>query len=175
MDEEESLLKSGDALGNDKRVYRIALISSRDSKIKSARVPAHRNFSLSPADQGKLSVDYEPLTTPEKCLATKCAEYKTGKTEFKEPDDREIYAMNISFLCGLESIDDVVYAPVFVAPPQKGKPNNPAHSLVLFRDLKPEDDPEVFVKIRDHAKDNPVPVDRDKLKELIDLYRVQWD
>jgi len=71
--------------------------------------------------------------------------------------------LNVGFLRTFKEINNVVYDP---------KPNNPAHSLVLF---KPENyeqaEPEIIVKIRGHTKDYKVKVNMEVVKERVEKQR----
>lgn len=169
MDLQESALDSsnlGDSLPPEDSVYRIVLVTDRDKKNKE--IPAIRCFSLHSSDKGKLSVDWSKKTTPEESIARVGASYKTGTTTYKEYNNRELYGLNIGFLKSLEKIEDVVYDPIKVQPRISGKPDNQAHSLVIFND---ENDPEVLEKIRDHAKYNKVLFDMKKVEELVNALR----
>lgn len=171
MDEELSAsVKTGDPIPNEDRVLRIVLASERDRK--DCQIPALRCFSLSPADNGKLSVDWEKMTSPEKTIARVGASYKLKKEEYKSYKDREIYALDISFLCSFTNVDKVVYDPIYYSNPIKGRVNNPAHSLVKFNEaLTPYNDPEFIMKIRDHAASRKIPVDMEKVHVLVEKLR----
>lgn len=172
MDEKESVINTGDLLPPPDDVYRIALIKDRDRKNKS--IPAVRCFSLSPHDDYRLSVDWEKRTTPEECMARVGATYKMHTTQYKDYQNREIYALNVAFLNSLIDIDKVIYAPVILDIPEKGRINNPAHSLVVFSLEYSKDqakEPETLLKIRDHAKDKRVEAGKVKVEELVKNYR----
>lgn len=86
----------------------------------------------------------------------------------------EIYALNVAFLNSLIDIDKVIYAPVILDVPEKGRINNPAHSLVVFSLEFSKDqarEPETLLKIRDHAKNRRVEVNKEKVEELVNRYR----
>lgn len=92
MDEKSFALKKGDRLPLGDRIFRVVLSTERDRKNKN--VPALRCFSLTPADKGCLSVDWERKTTPEESVARFGATYKMNKEEYKPYDNREIFAKN---------------------------------------------------------------------------------
>lgn len=150
-------------------VWRICLNTDRDKKNK--QIPAVRNFSLSQHDNFKLSVDWEKHTTPEECIARVGASYKTGTTEYKKHENREIYAMSVSDLNGIDEVQGVIHDPIYFEPCRKGQPNNVAHSLICI--IPDFDEPELFVKIRDYAKNNRILNDTEQTQILINEYRVQ--
>ena len=156
-----------------KRYYRLALVSVRDKQNKA--IPAVRNFTLHPGDQGKLSVDCECFTTSEETIARVGASYKSNNT-FKNYNDREIYAIDANFITESELINGVIYDPVIVHPKQKGRPENFSHSLLDLVLSNPNElEPEICLKLREHAKDKRVLHDIEKTHELVTKYRAQWD
>lgn len=163
-------INKGESLPDKDRVYRIVVNTERDRKNK--RIPAHRCFSLSENDNGKLSVDWEQKTTPEESIARFGASFKYNSKEFKPFKNREIYALEISFLKSLSDIDDVIYDPISSSMDIKARVNNPAHSLIVFNDLFPTHDPETYIKLRDHAKNNKIEVDIQKVGDLVDKLRL---
>ncbi|MFW5886141.1 MAG: hypothetical protein ACOCUL_00150 [Bacteroidota bacterium] len=171
--DEKSPLKKGDILPETDKVFRNVLITQRDRRNKN--IPAVRCFSLSPHDNNKLSVDWERLTTPEECIARIGASFRMGKEEYKQYNNREVYALDIAFLNSLSEIEHVVYDPVVYSLPEKGKVNNPAHSLVVFLEEfthKKMKEPETLIKIRDHAVNKKAEVDWSQVEELVQLYRI---
>jgi hypothetical protein len=169
MDETIPHLKKGDPLPLEGEVFRIVLESQRDKKNK--RIPAYRCFSLMEKDNNKLSVDFSSLTSAEECLARVGCSYKTDKNEYKSFDDRALYSLSIKFLHSLESIEDVIYDPINHDSLRKGIVNNPAHSLIAFKPGYHEIEPEVFVKLRDHAITRKVTVDMKQVAILVDKCR----
>lgn len=127
---------------------------------------------MSPSDDGKLSVDWEKMTLPEETIARVGASYKLGKEKYKPYENREIYALAVSFLCSLTDVDGVVYDPVRYSPPIKGRVNNPAHSFIKFSDtFTTHNDLETILKIRDHAVPQKIPVDMEKVHVLVEELR----
>lgn len=172
MDEKEFDLKPGDSLPKPDDVFRLVLETERDRKNKS--IPAVRCFSLSPRDKNKLSVEWNKKTTPEEAIARFGASYKLRTTAFKPYDNREIYALNVGFLHSFSEIDDVVYDPIIIEPPIKGSVSNPAHSLIVFSEAFANEqakEPEVLLKIRDHAKDKKVKINWEEVNRLVTRLR----
>lgn len=160
-------MKPGDRIPDEDRVYRIVLTSERDRR--NRQIPALGCFSLSPADEGKLSVDWEKMTTPEETIARVGASYKLAKEEYKPYENREVYALAVSFLRSLTDVDEVVYDPVHYSTPIKGRVNNPAHSFIQFSDtFTTHNDPETILKIRDYAAEQKIPVDMKKAHVLVE-------
>ena len=155
-----------------RRYYRIAVASARDKANKA--IPAVRNFTLHPADRGKLSVDCECFTTPEESIARFGATYKTDRT-FKGYSDREIYAIEAAFIEESKLIHGVIFNPTIVDPPQIGQPQNFSHSLLdLALDQPDELEPEICLKLREHAKERRVIHNIQKTDKLVVQYRAQW-
>jgi hypothetical protein len=172
MDEKSFELKKGDILPESDRVFRNVLITQRDRRNKN--IPAVRCFSLSPLDNNQLSVDWDYMTTPEESIARLGATYRKGKEEYKHYENWEIYALDIAFLNSLSDIEKVVYDPIVYATPQKGKTDNPAHSLVVFLEgfsNQKMKEPETILKIRDHAVGKKEEIDWPKVEELVSFYR----
>ncbi|MBK5214508.1 MAG: hypothetical protein JJE55_12705 [Flavobacteriaceae bacterium] len=168
MDEKQLSLRPGDSLPKKDDVYRIALVTDRDKK--NNLIPAVRCFSLSPQDKNQLSVDWNEKTTAEESVARFGATYKYKSTDFKPYVNREIYAIHIGFLHSFSDIDDVIFDPQIVDPPEKGKVSNPAHSLIIFSAALANDqaaEPEVLLKIRDHAKDKKIEMDWNEVDRLV--------
>lgn len=174
MDEKSPQLKSGDILPATDQVYRIVLATDRDRKNK--KIPAIRCFSLSAADENKLSVDWDKQTTPEECIARTGATFKMNTENYKQYEDRELFALDISFLDSLQDVEKVVYDPVLYDIPIKGRVNNPSHSLMVFDKEFAKDrarQPEIVLKIRNHAANKKVAIDWDKVHELVKKYRLE--
>lgn len=172
MDEKEPDLKKGDLIPGITQVYRITLIKDRDRKNKA--IPAVHCFDLSSRDNNKLSVDWEERTTPEESIARVGASFRYNKEEYKSYKNRELYAMNVEFLNGLQDIDKTIYDPVIYSQPLKGHPNNPAHSSIIFHKDFLKDKAkktETIIKMRDHAKSQKVPINKEKLTGLVEAYR----
>lgn len=172
MDEKKPNLKKGDKLPYNDKVYRVVVSTVRDRKNKS--IPAPRCFDLSEQDKNKLSVEWEIMTTPEETIARVGASYKYDKKEYKSYQNRELYAMELAFLNNLQDMDKTIYDPLIYPHPQKGRPNNPAHSLLVFHMDFLNDKarrPETIVKIRDHAKDKKICINEEKLDDLVKVYR----
>jgi hypothetical protein len=155
-----------DPLSFEDFVYRIALTTDRDRKNKA--IPAIRNFSLNPNDNGNLSVDWDKLTTPEDSIARIGAQFKFNSSEFKEFENRELYALNVEKVRSIEGINDVVHDPISESLP--GIPKNEAHSLICCSSNE-ELHPEIFLKLRDTAKDNLVVVNMDIVREKVEVLR----
>lgn len=174
MDEKFFTLKKGDLLPENDRVYRLVHVNFRDKKNK--KIPAERCFSLSPNDSGFLSVEWENKTTPEQSLARWGATYKFKKEIYKDYKDVEIYALDISFLNSLIDVEKVIYDPIYYSKSEKGRVNNPAHSLIEFSEALANscpNDPETIMKIRDHAANKKIPVEMDKVDVLVKKLRVK--
>lgn len=169
MDEKLPGLNKGDSLPAGEEVFRIVLVSERDKKNK--RIPAYRCFSLNEKDQNRLSVDFKPLTNPEECLSRVGCTFKSRKQEFKNFRDREIYSLEIDFLRAFDVITDLIYDPAYYSNPERGLVNNPAHSLIIFSPSYSELEPEIFVKIRDHAISRKETVDMEKVADMVEKCR----
>lgn len=174
MDEEVFNPSIGESLPDSDNVYRLALVTDRDKRNKA--IPAVRCFSLMPSDKNRLSVEWEKQTTPEECIARVACTYKRNTTIFKSYENREIYSLSINFLKSLSDIEDVIYDPVFFLKPEKGQVNNPAHSLVVFSlDLlsRNANEPEIYLKMRDHAKDRRIAFNMEKVTKLVNEHRAK--
>lgn len=125
MDGREFDLKPCEAIPAEDSVIRIVLVNNRDRSNK--QIPAIREFSLHPADEGKLSVDYKNYTIPEQCLI-RVGRSKNHKGEYKNPLERELYLLDVKSILDVNNIDKVIYDPIIFNPEVQGKPNNPAHS-----------------------------------------------
>jgi len=172
MDGEEFEINPGDPLPQRDKVYRMVVNTHRDKRNKT--IPAVRCFSLSPNDRNKLSVDWDRKTTPEESIVRIGCSFKYTSNEFKPFTNREIYALKIDFLKSISEIENVIYDPIILSNPEKGEVNNPAHSLITFSlDLLNDqaNEPEVYLKIRDHAKVHRVVVDMEKVTTLVENYR----
>ena len=168
MDEHTLSLNKGDNLPESDKVYRIVLIKDRDKKNKN--IPAVRCFSLSKNDEHKLSVDWNKMTSPEESLARFGASFKFGTEEYKPYENRETHALDVSFLNSLSKVEKVVYDPLFFDTTLKGRINNPAHSLIVF-EQEYDNDPEILLKMRDHASNNKIQIDMQKVDKLVKIYR----
>lgn len=74
----------------------------------------------------------------------------------------------------LRIVENVVYDPIYYGKPEKGRVNNPAHSLVKFTEAFAKDNqnnPEIILKMRNHAVENKVQIDSDKVQELVEKFR----
>lgn len=176
MDEELPDLKSGDKLPKEDEVYRIVEDSRRDKENKF--IPSQSCFSLTQKDKEDgygLSTDWNRKTTPEESVARFGAMHKhtrDGSIQFKPYRNREIYAFEISFLETLLEINEVVYNPISNDPPISGSPNNPSHSLIMYKieDFE-KNEPILIVKLRNHAKDKKIDVNMDEVEKLVEAYR----
>ncbi|MES2388697.1 MAG: hypothetical protein V4543_11905 [Bacteroidota bacterium] len=175
MDENLPGIKQGESLPESDLVFRITQVSFRDRL--NNEIPAERNFTLSSRDEFKLSVDWAFLSKPEACLARVGASYKFGKEEFKDWKQCELYSFRIYALKELSnSIMDVVYDPVRHETPQKGRPDNNAHALVLISNEWESFEPKLAVKMRDMAVENgKVTVDPTETEAIVTQFRDQWD
>lgn len=118
--------------------------------------------------------EWELKTSPEESIARVGASYKPNKTEYKPYENREIYALDISFLCSLTDVDKVIYDPIYFEIPVEGRVNNPAHSLIKFSEAyidNDANDPETILKMRDHAAERRIPIDIEKVHELVEGLR----
>lgn len=169
MDERIPDLKKGDSLPIEGDVYRTVLITERDKENK--RIPAYRCFSLRENDGNKLSVDFGALTSPEECLSRIGCSFKSNKNEYKSFTNREIYSLKIEFLLSLQSIEDVKYDPIIFQSLRRGQVNNFAHSLIIFLTGYDQVEPEIFIKLRDHAITRKVEVDMNQVSILVEKCR----
>lgn len=160
------------ALESSENTYRLVLISVRDKKNKN--IPAERSFFPTERDEGKLSVDIESLTTPEKTLSRWGAMYN-AKQEFKDYNKWELYKLNVGDIKLIDKVINVIKDPIKYDEPEKGRPDNPAHGLIDLSNIKDVDLPEVVLKLRNLAKDNKVDVKMDEVDTLVQEYRRQWD
>lgn len=172
MDEKEPL-KEGEPLPENNNLYRLVLFTQRDKN--NDALPATRCFKLQPADENKLSCDFEPMTTVSKTIARAGATYKFGKEEFKNHKDWDVYALEIDFVRKIQNVIDVIYNPITFNPKQKGKPDNDSHSLIKFSPIPEADEPEILVLLRNHAAERIMPKDEDEIESLVQEYRRQWD
>lgn len=116
---------------------------------KNRRIPSESNFSIKKGEDG-LSVDWDNYTTPAKSLARISRTYKYGKEVFKSYKDFYVFSLKSGFVKMIPDIRDVSHDPIFNGDPEPiGNPNNRAHSLIKF-DF--HNDPEVRLKLRDHAE-----------------------
>lgn len=173
MDAEKFEINSSDSLPTNDNVYRFVLNTDRDRKNKL--IPAVRCFTLSEADKVddyRLSVEWDKKTTPEEILIRVGLTFKGTGPHFKDYSNREVFSISIGFLNGLDFIVDVIYDPFLPDLPIKGKPSNPAHSLVAF---KKEDydqyEAQIFTEIRNHAKDKKMNVDMGIVTKIVEEQR----
>ncbi len=163
----------GDSLPDPDDVFRITPKNLTEKKNKF--MPSLKCFTLSEADKKEgygLSVDWSARTTPEESIARVGASYKTGTQNYKEYNNKDLYPHNIGFLKSLEPIIDVIYDSIVKKIPIKGTPNNISHSLVNFnKDDLEKNEAEVYLKIRNHAKDRKMKGDMTKVEQLVKLYR----
>lgn len=129
-------------------------------------------FSHHPGDNYKLSVDWDRLTTPEESLARFGATYNT-KQVFKDFRSYRIFILNTGYVKVIPGIVDVYYDPIENTPVPIGKPNNPAHSLIDCDLSNPENEPELYQKLADHAslEEN---VDDLKVESITFEIKSQW-
>ena len=160
-------------------VWRIVPVTERDRKNKA--IPAVRCFQLKPSDANMLSVDWSRKTTPEECLARVGATHKTKATtqapdEYKDWAKFEIFPLSVQFVKDLGLVNDVVYDPIYSRPKQAGRPDNPAHSLIVIDgSCSDEDDPMLAKEMRDHASENSsTAFNTSKVEALIAAYRGQF-
>lgn len=175
MDEQIPSLNNGDNLPESDRVYRISLNTQRDRKNK--KIPSVSCFSLSPSDKDngfKLSTDWEKKTTPEESIARVGCSYKGGTNNFKPYDNREIYAINVEFVKSITGIDRVIFDPVIKENPPIGEPHNPAHSSIVFqKEDFDKNEPEILLKIRNHATDQKIDFEITEVDRMVQEYRKQ--
>lgn len=152
------------------KIFRMVHVSMRDRRNKM--IPNIKGFQPTPHDNFKLSVDWENKTTPEESLARFGATYKFNKNEFKDHNDFEVFSLEIAFVNSFDSIKEVSHDPIENNPPPIGTPNNPAHSLVHFSSTSEEDEPEIYLKLRDHA--DKISTNGDEVNELVESLRNQW-
>ena len=155
-------------------MYRQVVQTNRKNGEKFS--PSTSSFSLSEADKTDgygLSTDWEPKTSPEDSIIRIGCSYKGNSTEFKNYKNRELYALELSFLKSFSEILDAIFSPIDINPPQFGKPSNPAHALVSFRKGKSYDEyaPLLFTKLRDHAKQRRIEFDMQAVENSVELYR----
>jgi hypothetical protein len=173
MDVKQFDLSSGEPLPADDRVFRIVIKDWREKSDKLTPLP--KCFSLSSEDKKHgygLSVDWERKTTPEESIARVGCSYKKDSQEYKGYENRELYAIEVGFLKSLESVRDVLYDPIIHEKPEKGNPENPAHSQAFFNpEVLEKDEAEIYIKIRNHAKDKRILVSMESVNDLVDKYR----
>jgi hypothetical protein len=147
----------------DAHFYRHVFLTQIDKK---RHVPAPRCFAYVPqtTDDG-LSVDCAALTTPELSLAIIGRTFKHQSTVLKNPREYAIYRIEGSFLSTLSDVPLIRHDPVFRAnPPRKGEPNNPAHTVLIYKD---PDDLEIRVKLQNHVQ--RINADQDLVAEISSL------
>lgn len=111
------------------------------------------------------------MTSPEECLSRVGCSYKTGTHEFKSFQDREVYSLETTFVHSLESVRDITYDPIICENLKKGFVSNSAHSLIIFSSNYAEIEPEIFVKLRDHAASRKVDIDMSEVAEMVEKCR----
>ena len=166
-------INKGDSLPANDDVYRICIITDRDKK--AGNIPSVKSFTLSTPDKEdnfSLSVDWSKKTTPEQVLIREGIRFKSNTEIYKNYLLREIFALNVGFLKNLNEIKNVIYDPTISEKFVMGKPDNPAHSGILF---SPENydqyESEITLKIREHAKDKFVRVDMETVKIEVEKLR----
>jgi hypothetical protein len=161
------------SLPDNDNVFRIVEKSHRDKKNKS--IPSVSCFSLSQNDKDdgyKLSVNWAALISPEHTLAIVGLSYKSGKEEFKNYRNKEIYSLNVQAVKNIENIIDVVYDPIVFPEKVKGFPSNRSHSSILINPVDFEkNEPEIILKLRDYAAENYVMVDEKIVDSIIEEYQ----
>lgn len=129
-------------------------------------IPSESNFTIRKEHEG-LSVDWDKYTTPEKILARISNTHKFEKSEFKDHNDYYIYKLDTGYVRKIPDVREISHDPLFNGnPAPTGNPNNRAHSLIKY---KIHNDPEVRLKIRDHA----VKVDIDDSQ--VSTHLSEWD
>lgn len=161
MDGNKLETKKGDPLPLRDRIFRHGL--SDWTKLENGEyVPKFRFFELSNPDKEtgySLSVDWESKTTPEETIIRIGCTYKGDSNQFKNYDNRVIYALEIDFLISMDEIINVIYDPISHIPPKQGTPDNPAHTLIVFDKEKyedPQNRPAILTELRNHAKDKKI-------------------
>lgn len=156
------------SLEDKDNVYRFVQIEARDRRHKA--YPAEREFEPKPADKRKLSVDAASITTPEDSLARLGGTYRKGCQVFKDYTKWELYSLNVGIIKLMDKSIDVIDDPIIVNPPEKGRPSNPAHSLIDLSSISEFDLPEIILKLRNHAKDYQVAINMTRVDEMVKEY-----
>jgi hypothetical protein len=152
------------------RLYRMVHVSARDKANKA--IPSISAFTPTPNDNGKLSVDNASITTPETSLGRFGATYRFNSTTFKKIEDFNVYALNCGEIRELNKAIEIFSDPINNNPEVVGKPNNISHSLIDINAVSDEDEPELYLKLRDMAQD--VIVDINVAKDHSFQLRRNW-
>lgn len=128
----------------DKVYCFIHSLSNVNSKTGKPRAAAFHN---TPKQGDNLSCDWEKYSTPHETRLRIGKQFKTGTTEFKNP---ELFGV-IEFKTGVLRMEDyrqkVEHNPIFNHPEIIGTPNNRAHSIIIG-----EKDEEIRLKMVEIAQ-----------------------
>ena len=101
------------------------------SNISKTGKPRAAAFQNTPREGDNLSCDWRAYTTPEDTKARIGKQFRTGTTEFKNPDIFGISQFKVKHLRVLELGQKVEHDPIFSEPEILGQPNNYAHSIII--------------------------------------------
>ena len=114
-------------------------------KINNCRIPNEANFY---ADEDGLSVNWNKYIDVERIYRLLAISYnKTGK--YIEYTAFKIFQFPVNFLRALEGVKALNHAPIYNDPEIKGKPNNQAHSLVVY-----SNDEQIRLELCDYVSNN---------------------
>jgi hypothetical protein len=88
-----------------------------------------------------ISVDWSKYTNPTESLLRVGKTYKTGKPEFKNPAEFQVFEMNVGKARRLVLPTlEVLHDPLFIGDPEpEGSPNNRSHAHIQFPSTEEED------------------------------------
>lgn len=132
---------------NDDFVYR--QVHHQATAPKGKRVPSEAAFILGKGEQG-LSVNWDKYMNVKDNYILIGSSY-TKKNDFIDYTAFLIFRLKVEFIRSMNVIKDVLHDPVFSDHPPKGKPNNQAHSLILYDE---DDSEEVRMNLADYCTMN---------------------
>ena len=93
--------------------------------------PRAAAFHNTPKQGDNLSCDWEKYTSPEETRIRIGEQFKTGSTEFKNPNLYAVATFPVMILRNDEYAQKVEHDPVYNVPEIIGTPNNRAHSIII--------------------------------------------
>lgn len=178
MDGGQPEIQSGDKIPLEDRVLRHGLDEWKNFE-DGKYIPTFKFFDLSTDDIKSgynLSVDWDQKTNPEEIIIRiGCTFHPKKNGQFKNYGNRVIYALEVNFLNNIEKVLNVIYDPISNIVEERGKPNNPSHTLVSFdftdEEQYKQDRPAILTELRYHAMDKKVHFDIDIVHAAVNKYR----
>jgi hypothetical protein len=140
-------------------------------KEKRLRFPNEAHFK--PYSDG-LSVNWDKKISLKQVFILLGLTHKPNQNvDFKDYKQFQVFKFPIKLLRGIPGIESVEHDPVFLGNPSpKGKPNNPAHTLVKY-----PDDEEIRMTLSDYSRENSTetycPFDVNSLNAEIEELRLR--